>query len=943
MQALSRAGLLQAVMEAVQEEDESSRPTTPIPPQVEPAAATAAADIHLPDDEANAAPTSSSSAATSMVTITTPSAAIPSLPAAMMVMDPPPRAPPTPPPAPARSPSPIEVLHRTPPPIGSWPQPVMVTALTIQSLPHGDGIIVTGQVHCQLTLHPIVVFRATSNAWDSWDDTMAQDVHAVASTDAHAVYSFRAQLMGHQPPCHLAMAVRIEQSDQEDVWESNHGRNFNVHVPAPDPPPPPHIPWAPSSSPTPSALPPAAQLIEPDHRTQPSPTPSDVSELSTEPSTAVTTPPTSDLGSHNNKGKGRAIPSTSTSTSTSKSASNSTSTTASAPAVPSATPQIVLTRTESDQFAMGTTEFEDATIPGTPPPAILDPPPWPASLAESPSSRPRPTSEASSHASFRTAASVGGGGRTMAVIKSSPHRRSVSGTTVVPMSGAPASPAANAGPWQRNVRQLDTDVGLVRSASQRVTVRRAPSTSSTRQVPSATTTPAPSRPLSMVESLPHLSLEASLPKARSVADTLRDDAALVSSLPKAPMRAVTVTASAPVDHELIRRPSSVHYAASTPTSAPVPIKAIPPTLLSTATSSSQSSPPQSEVADVARSHSISGRSFANEPFTWPRSAANAASSSNHDEVEEIIGTSSEVALSRRVSYASLPAARPRPRHLPQAQAPEQTPSTIITSSSRPSSSFDQDAGVPSRRYASVYNGGGTDTMSQVLGPGSDMVPRSAMSLPVGAYRPSRDPARVSYGVKTLEPMPPTMGAVAIATNAARSLNRSALPSFLSSSTARREAAAAVASAGYDVDLPPHLIAKLVTRDAVRYTPVAKPPQKLRSDEILVQVFACAIDVWDRARVRTLVERGDGFGYIPGRSFCGKALECGIDVSRIRRGDFVYGLQDLRLVRGYKSYTRLGQSSSMTDTFAALAVECYGRNVDRQSRFGSVGAQRHVDD
>ena len=75
------------------------------------------------------------------------------------------------------------------------------------------------------------------------------------------------------------------------------------------------------------------------------------------------------------------------------------------------------------------------------------------------------------------------------------------------------------------------------------------------------------------------------------------------------------------------------------------------------------------------------------------------------------------------------------------------------------------------------------------------------------------------------------------------------------------------------------------------------PSKLGSDECLVQVYASAVDFWDRAKVDILSSRGQGHGFIPGRAFVGKVRETGskIDPGKIKVGDMVYGLNELKKV------------------------------------------------
>ncbi|KAL7421576.1 hypothetical protein Q5752_003345 [Cryptotrichosporon argae] len=71
-----------------------------------------------------------------------------------------------------------------------------------------------------------------------------------------------------------------------------------------------------------------------------------------------------------------------------------------------------------------------------------------------------------------------------------------------------------------------------------------------------------------------------------------------------------------------------------------------------------------------------------------------------------------------------------------------------------------------------------------------------------------------------------------------------------------------------------------------------PPTKVSSSQVLVQVYAVAIDASD---VAYLDQKGQGDvgKWVPGRSFVGRCLSVGVDEREIIRGDIVIGLLDLR--------------------------------------------------
>lgn len=77
--------------------------------------------------------------------------------------------------------------------------------------------------------------------------------------------------------------------------------------------------------------------------------------------------------------------------------------------------------------------------------------------------------------------------------------------------------------------------------------------------------------------------------------------------------------------------------------------------------------------------------------------------------------------------------------------------------------------------------------------------------------------------------------------------------------------------------------------------LAPPPKKCRDDEVQVQVIAVGLDRLDVERAKDMAGRADGFGWIPGRCFYGKVLETGVDVSRVKRGELVFGSTPLKKV------------------------------------------------
>lgn len=197
---------------------------------------------------------------------------------------------------------------------------------------------------------------------------------------------------------------------------------------------------------------------------------------------------------------------------------------------------------------------------------------------------------------------------------------------------------------------------------------------------------------------------------------------------------------------------------------------------------------------------------------------------------------------------------------------------------------------------SLPNGGG---MMHVRSPTSDggsvsahsQGNMSAMSVPAAQRVNTKMEAKpfsmsaLTSGKVILPTSNSTMRALTLTSNATQTLNRS----FWRNNTQK--------TLRQNPKLPDHLNGKLNSSATITYSNLTPVPHKVRGDECLVQVFACALDFWDRAKVEILHTRGQGYGFVPGRAFVGKVLECGndVDANKVKKGDFVYGLADLRRV------------------------------------------------
>lgn len=90
---------------------------------------------------------------------------------------------------------------------------------------------------------------------------------------------------------------------------------------------------------------------------------------------------------------------------------------------------------------------------------------------------------------------------------------------------------------------------------------------------------------------------------------------------------------------------------------------------------------------------------------------------------------------------------------------------------------------------------------------------------------------------------------------------------------------------------------------VDFTSHIRPPTKVGNKEILVQVYAVAVDELD---VMSVEEKGKGEvgKWVPGRSFVGRCLGVGGEEKEIVRGEIVVGLLDIRKVRPCFTETRI---------------------------------------
>lgn len=140
----------------------------------------------------------------------------------------------------------------------------------------------------------------------------------------------------------------------------------------------------------------------------------------------------------------------------------------------------------------------------------------------------------------------------------------------------------------------------------------------------------------------------------------------------------------------------------------------------------------------------------------------------------------------------------------------------------------------------------------------------------------------------------TMTTISITKNAALSAGH-ARPRFRSLSSFANSVGGLASRSSKDLTVatPDHLLMTLPLPLSI--TSHTTPPNKVHSTQVLVQVYAVAVDGLDDVIVYDKAARQDSYGFVPGRSFVGRAVECGYEVNSIAKSDWVMGLMDMRKV------------------------------------------------
>ena len=166
---------------------------------------------------------------------------------------------------------------------------------------------------------------------------------------------------------------------------------------------------------------------------------------------------------------------------------------------------------------------------------------------------------------------------------------------------------------------------------------------------------------------------------------------------------------------------------------------------------------------------------------------------------------------------------------------------------------------------------------------------STLLMPRTVYTPSKHPERVNDVVDLAKTgiVGTTMSTISVTRHGAETIarrgRRMSLPHILKPSSGSRS-----------FDLPEHL--KGGVPNPISFSNITPPPTKVQSHQVLVQVWCVALEGLDVLLTLDRAKTPDGYGFIPGRGFLGKAMECGGSVSSVKRGDWVMGVLDTGKVR-----------------------------------------------
>lgn len=160
----------------------------------------------------------------------------------------------------------------------------------------------------------------------------------------------------------------------------------------------------------------------------------------------------------------------------------------------------------------------------------------------------------------------------------------------------------------------------------------------------------------------------------------------------------------------------------------------------------------------------------------------------------------------------------------------------------------------------------------------------------------------------------TMTTVAVTSGAFR--NKSVRKRQSSVDVASSNLGDSARSSRVSLDTVPDGLMEELQRTTMSVTAHTPPPRKLSSTQVLVQIMTCAIDETDRQLLREKIRTENAYGFVPGRSFCGRIMETGWEVKRMRKGDVVFGLQSSRKCGALAEFMTIDQ-----DLIAKAPEDC----------------------
>jgi hypothetical protein len=169
----------------------------------------------------------------------------------------------------------------------------------------------------------------------------------------------------------------------------------------------------------------------------------------------------------------------------------------------------------------------------------------------------------------------------------------------------------------------------------------------------------------------------------------------------------------------------------------------------------------------------------------------------------------------------------------------------------------------------------------LLGP-SALGGYSQLVLPKASYIPAKNPGRVDGRIDliTSGKAQTTMASIEIQRNSAVKLASKGLfrPSWSDSDISR---------------IPKRLSGSI--QPILSFAHHLSPPTRVSGDQVIVQVWSTAVDSLDGAIVEELSQKIKNVGFVPGRSFVGRVIETGYNVTNVSVGEWTFGLMDVQKV------------------------------------------------